>query len=592
MDSRVLDKRLRSVLSQRLGLPLLYALHGEDPATLKYLGRKRALLTPNNERRLNGILAKAIVEWKTGRIQKEPHLTRILAATIMEQLNAFNALNELKVREVEKPDGNVRVIFREAKSKRDVTEPTPLTVIEFGLNGYHWWKKLDQCVKYVERIRAKSQHRLTCARFDKPLLLAVITYDAASNEGPNNGKFRFGVFLCCPSKAIDNKNDIEDEKDIEDENDLEDDTVIDDEILIDDENDDIYQMSLLWHAESNTLEDASNMFGRLLRVTADFRSWRDNNSDEQSKDDGYEYFSSSNCCKIRSNHDNNYMVLRCYDHRFGKIERSPFVYLSEECKDIVGKVENHPVVKLVLLDGKNTDTNGFWNKSNGKLEVPFRQFDTSIISNSSSSRTTSTTNDPDHSMLLLMMMIIAVPYRPGSHIARKPKDFVPIIKQLQELHNMGFVHGDIRAFNTVFGEKENEGSWLIDFDFGGKIGDSSTKYSTGYRARLDDGYRKGEGGNPILTWHDWFALGQLIFYVHSIDEPEEATDEIADALLVAKRSRLSKQWKKLDNDPTPEMIKQLKEFLCDLDKKGWTVRPTGLFEGLIEVFVTGSPPPK
>eukprot|EP00980_Cylindrotheca_fusiformis_P020893 scaffold7903_cov75-Cylindrotheca_fusiformis.AAC.2 len=151
---------------------------------------------------------------------------------------------------------------------------------------------------------------------------------------------------------------------------------------------------------------------------------------------------------------------------------------GEECKDIVGNVENHPVVKLVLLDGKNTDTNSFWNKSNGKLEVPFRQSDISFISNSSS-RTTSTTNDPDHSMLLLLMMIIAVPYRPGSHIARKPKDFVPIIKQLQELHNMGFVHGDIRAFNTVFGEKENEGSWLIDFDTGGKIG-GSTKYPTGY----------------------------------------------------------------------------------------------------------------
>eukprot|EP00980_Cylindrotheca_fusiformis_P022812 scaffold9784_cov110-Cylindrotheca_fusiformis.AAC.1 len=443
MDTRVLDKRLLSVLSHRLGLPLLYALHGEDPATLKYLGRKRALLTPKNERRLNGVLAKAIVEWKTGRIQKEPHLTRILAAKVIEQLNAFNALNELKVREVEKPDGNVRVIFREARSKRDVTEPTPLTVIEFGLNGYHWWKKLDQCVKYVERIRANSQQRLPYARFDKPLLLAVITYDAASNEGPNNGKFRFGVFLCCPSKAIDNKIDIEDENGIEDENDIEDDTVIDDETLIYDEKDDRYQMSLLWHAESNTLEDASNLFGRLLRVTADFRSWRDNNSDEQSKDDGYEYFSSSNCCKIRNNRNNNYMVLRCYDHRFGKIERSPIVYLSEECKDIVGNVENHPVVKLVL-DGKNTDTNNlkdtidtnptnatnsFWNESNGKLEVPVRQFDISIISNSSS--TTSTTSDDgfwfhdpkDHSMLLLLMMIIAVPDRPGSHIARKPKDF-------------------------------------------------------------------------------------------------------------------------------------------------------------------------
>ena len=42
------------------------------------------------------------------------------------------------------------------------------------------------------------------------------------------------------------------------------------------------------------------MFGTLLRVTAELRSWRDG-SDVQS-DDGYEYFS-SNCCKVGKNDD-------------------------------------------------------------------------------------------------------------------------------------------------------------------------------------------------------------------------------------------------------------------------------------------------
>eukprot|EP00980_Cylindrotheca_fusiformis_P029380 scaffold23460_cov113-Cylindrotheca_fusiformis.AAC.2 len=265
MNQRVLDERHRSVLSHRLGLPLLYALHDGDPAALQYLGRKRELLTPRKERLLNGILSRAIVEWKTGRIQEEPKLTRILVEKIIEQLTSFNALNELKVEKVEKSDGHINIIFREVESKKDVIDSTPFTVIEFGLGGIDcWWKKLNECVNYVDRMHANSQQRLPpCARFDKPLLLAVVTYDhGGSNENPN-GKFRIGVFLC------------------------------------DNENDDGYRMALLWHAESNTLQDASNMFGRLLRVTADFHSWRGNLEDEQ-PDDGYECFS-SNCCRIRKN---------------------------------------------------------------------------------------------------------------------------------------------------------------------------------------------------------------------------------------------------------------------------------------------------
>eukprot|EP00980_Cylindrotheca_fusiformis_P004319 scaffold920_cov93-Cylindrotheca_fusiformis.AAC.1 len=114
MDRRVIDERLHSVLSHRLGLPLLYALHGEDVATLEYLGKKTTLLTPAKHRRLNGILAKAIVKWKTGRIQNdEAQLTKMLVEKINEQLRSFNALHELKVEEVEKPDGHINIVCRE-----------------------------------------------------------------------------------------------------------------------------------------------------------------------------------------------------------------------------------------------------------------------------------------------------------------------------------------------------------------------------------------------------------------------------------------------------------------------------------------------
>eukprot|EP00980_Cylindrotheca_fusiformis_P015553 scaffold4438_cov91-Cylindrotheca_fusiformis.AAC.1 len=123
-------------------------------------------------------------------------------------------------------------------------------------------------------------------------------------------------------------------------------------------------------------------------------------------------------------------------------------------------------------------------------------------------------------------------------------------------------------------------SHRLDFDIGGKIG-GSTMYPTGYSIFRPDGVSTGIDRQEILTWHDWFALGQLIFHVHRIEEPEEVTDEITDASLL-KLSRLSYQWEELDNDPPPEMIEQLKEFLCDLDERGWTAKPKGQFKRVTE----------
>jgi len=71
---QVLHERLRSVLSHRLGLPLLYAIHGGDPGTLQYFGKGRSSLCGEEEQRgLNGVFEKAVGEWKNaGGIQKEP----------------------------------------------------------------------------------------------------------------------------------------------------------------------------------------------------------------------------------------------------------------------------------------------------------------------------------------------------------------------------------------------------------------------------------------------------------------------------------------------------------------------------------------
>jgi thiamine kinase-like enzyme len=62
-------------------------------------------------------------------------------------------------------------------------------------------------------------------------------------------------------------------------------------------------------------------------------------------------------------------------------------------------------------------------------------------------------------------VVFETPFREGRHVAKKPGISCQLFKP--QLHEDGFVHGDIRGFNTVFSENEGEG-WLIDFDFGGK----------------------------------------------------------------------------------------------------------------------------
>jgi serine/threonine protein kinase len=146
-------------------------------------------------------------------------------------------------------------------------------------------------------------------------------------------------------------------------------------------------------------------------------------------------------------------------------------------------------------------------------------------------------------------LVISIPYLDGKHVATRPKAFIPIIDHLVALHNNGFVHGDIRASNTVLNysdtddNKDPEG-WLIDFDFGGRK--TEAKYPDGYNAYLPDGLRySGKKGAEIETWHDWYALGRLIFDIHSFDLPEDATPE-EDGLY----RRMQKFWKRINNSPS------------------------------------------
>jgi len=55
------------------------------------------------------------------------------------------------------------------------------------------------------------------------------------------------------------------------------------------------------------------------------------------------------------------------------------------------------------------------------------------------------------------LLVVAAPHQRGHHGAKKSRAFVPIIDELAGLHEKGFAHGDIRAFNTLESRRMKSG---------------------------------------------------------------------------------------------------------------------------------------
>ena len=123
--------------------------------------------------------------------------------------------------------------------------------------------------------------------------------------------------------------------------------------------------------------------------------------------------------------------------------------------------------------------------------------------------------------------IISTDFHEGVHYATRPEHLIPIIDHLEQLHENGYVHGDIRAYNMVLnypkpqdiivdnGACQTPKGWLIDFDYGGMIS-ANPKYPKGYVNDLKDGSRKGVACDLITPNNDWFALGRLIFHFYHL----------------------------------------------------------------------------
>jgi hypothetical protein len=195
------------------------------------------------------------------------------------------------------------------------------------------------------------------------------------------------------------------------------------------------------------------------------------------------------------------------------------------------------------------------------------------------------------------LLVIATPFRVGNHYATSPRDFVPVVEHLEQLHAAGYVHGDIRCFNMAMGP--NGG--LIDFDLGGKLheGEGETTgvltYPYGYNTAIADGTRLGRAEEPITKFHDAYALTKVIFELHVFQpgdiQRKPRLRRLLDAVIkrsfpdldtkkreLGKFGRPKKDFDDLSETAIEETIsahtKELKKFLEDAAAQQWTVGPS------------------
>ena len=133
---------------------------------------------------------------------------------------------------------------------------------------------------------------------------------------------------------------------------------------------------------------------------------------------------------------------------------------------------------------------------------------------------------------------------------------------------------------------------LIDFDFGGKHGASTTKYPTGYNKIVGDGYRIGQEHHMIQYKDDWYALVMVIFQVHEFAQPAKKTekDDVNNTLLYNNiHQTILKRVENIvlhfccantdgkgntDSEKVPSKdISKLKRLLVDMEATGYSVNP-------------------
>jgi hypothetical protein len=365
--------------------------------------------------------------------------------------------------------------------------------------------KADQNVSYLKDF-LKDMNKESDAKFSGPALFAVLTIRTVS--GLVDASFRsahLGVFLCVPATGSSS-------------------TCTD------------FRMALIWRDVFHTLPDASKGMGMTLRAASALAGIV---ADPESVDYASFRYLGPNCCrmndKVRTNRrthqskredlvqsimqrrvflnlpPSTFQVLRAYDTRFRPTSRRPDLYGDPEIApgtQVVCRISDKNLAVAAAATAGAAAEAGIEASGQDGPELSLRLRDCRPKVDDSIAKQDWLWEFGGE------LLVIETVFHEGPQYAPSPKEFIPVVAFLQKMHEKGYVHGDIRCANIVFGK------CLIDFDLGGRLEDAPT-YPAGYQSSLVDGSRLGTAGALITKWHDWHALLKVMFELHQLYPPAD-----------------------------------------------------------------------
>lgn len=117
------------------------------------------------------------------------------------------------------------------------------------------------------------------------------------------------------------------------------------------------------------------------------------------------------------------------------------------------------------------------------------------------------------------MVLIRYPLKPGKHLPSSSREDLCVLRHLDRVHKLGYVHGDIIASNLLFG---TEGC-VLDFDLCGRVGTDE------FNVNIADGRRHprislmlaqtsigSQRRRATELGDDWFSLAAVLRFVQPV----------------------------------------------------------------------------
>jgi len=197
------------------------------------------------------------------------------------------------------------------------------------------------------------------------------------------------------------------------------------------------------------------------------------------------------------------------------------------------------------------------------------------------------------------LVLISYDYVKGDHTPSKVHQLLSVLLTVLNMHDAGYVHGDIRMYNVVFPEASDKlkldasysvtqaSAVLIDYDLADKVdGTASSTYPARFNCEIHDGGRHPDAkpNQPKEKVHDVYSVWRL-FCCCTVTEPDPQNIGLWDQLL----KYLKGLWKSGNIPKATEVGEVLRDRFSTLWDKQLISEQLLISAGPATGCATGSP---